>query len=159
MKHTISLKVNGESYKIDVQSETVLLDLIREKLDLTGTKDGCRSGECGACTVMMNGVPVNSCMVLAVEADGSEITTIEGLSKGDELHPLQKSFIEKGAVQCGYCTPGMILSAKALLDRNSAPTSEEVKKAIRGNICRCTGYQKIEEAIMDAASTMRGDEK
>ncbi len=159
MKHTISLKVNGESYEIDVQSETVLLDLIREKLDLTGTKDGCRSGECGACTVMMNGVPVNSCMVLAVEADGSEITTIEGLSKGEELHPIQKSFIEKGAVQCGYCTPGMILSAKALLDRNNDPTSEEVKKAIRGNICRCTGYQKIEEAIMDAASTMRGDEK
>lgn len=153
----ISLKVNGEAYEFEVKSETILLDLIKDKLNLTGTKAACRSGECGACTVIMNGAPVNSCMVLAVEADGSEILTIEGLRIGDELHPIQQAFIDKGAVQCGFCTPGMVMSAKALLDKNNNPTKDEVRKAIRGNVCRCTGYKKIEEAILSAARNMRGD--
>lgn len=157
MKHFISLKVNGELYQLDVESDTVLLDMIKYQLNLTGTKDGCRAGECGACTVIMNGRPVNSCMVLAVEANGSEILTIEGLGSEDNLHPIQESFVKKGAIQCGFCSPGMIMSTKALLDKNENPTSEEVKEAIRGNICRCTGYKKIEEAIMDAAGKMRGD--
>lgn len=157
MLHSISLKVNGESYNLAVQADTTLLDTIKYQLNLTGTKDGCRAGECGACTVIMNGRPVNSCMVLAVEADGSEILTIEGMGNGDNLHIIQESFVKKGAVQCGFCTPGMILSSKALLDKNNNPTSAEVKEAIRGNICRCTGYKKIEEAILDAAGTMRGD--
>lgn len=157
MLHRISLKVNGEFYNLDVEADVTLLDTIKYQLNLTGTKDSCRAGECGACTVIMNGRPVNSCLVLAVEADGSEILTIEGLGSEDNLHTIQESFIEKGAVQCGFCTPGMILSSKALLDRNSNPTKAEVKHAIRGNICRCTGYKKIEEAILDAASKMRGD--
>jgi len=157
LKHAVSFTVNGEAYELEVQSETVLLDVIRDRLNLTGTKGACRNGECGACTVMMNGVTVNSCMVLAVEADGSEILTIEGLSQVGKLHPIQQAFIDKGAVQCGFCTPGMIMSAKGLLDNNNNPTKAEVKKAIRGNICRCTGYKKIEDAILYAAEKMRGD--
>jgi carbon-monoxide dehydrogenase small subunit len=157
MNHAITLKVNGELYKVSVRSDHTLLDVLREQLNLTGTKDGCRAGECGACTVIMNGASVNACLVLAVEADGSDIKTIEGLSNGDELHPIQKAFVEEGAIQCGFCTPGMVMSAKALLDRYPDPTPDEIRKGIRGNICRCTGYKKIERAIMHASQTIRRD--
>ena len=159
MKHDISLNVNGEVYNVGVESDTVLLDVIRDHLNLTGTKDSCRAGECGACTVIMDGRPVSSCMVLAVEANGSVITTVEGLSNGDELHPIQKAFVEEGAVQCGFCTPGMVMSAKGLLDRNPSPNVKEIRKAIRGNVCRCTGYKKIENAILHAAEMINEDKK
>lgn len=148
MKHQIQLLVNGESYDILAEPRHTLLKVLREDLGLTGTKRGCDTGDCGACTVLMNGRPVNSCLVLAVEANGKEITTIEGLAYGDQLHPLQEAFIQCGAIQCGYCTPGMILSAKALLDENPNPSEYEVKRAIAGNLCRCTGYVKIIKAIM-----------
>jgi carbon-monoxide dehydrogenase small subunit len=128
---------------------------LRDKLGFTGTKVGCREGQCGACTVLMNGKAVNSCLVLALSVEGSKITTIEGLEDNGEIHPLQKTFIEKGAVQCGFCTPGMILSAKALLDGESDPSEEQVKVALSGNLCRCTGYSKIIEAVQDAARQMK----
>lgn len=150
-KHNVKINVNGQVYEVRVESRKSLLDLLRNELGLTGTKKGCDSGDCGACTVLMNGKPVNSCLVLAVEANEKDILTIEGLTGGSEIHPLQKAFINHGAVQCGYCTPGMILSAKALLDENPNPTEEEVKKAIAGNLCRCTGYKKIIEAILTAS--------
>jgi len=152
----INLKINGEDYNLNTKPNTLLLDLIRDEIGLTGTKRGCDTGECGACTVLIDGVAVNSCLVLAVEVEGKEITTIEGLSKNGQLHPIQETFIEEGAVQCGFCTPGMILSAKALLDKNSNPTEEEIKVAIVGNLCRCTGYKKIIQAISSAAEKMRG---
>ena len=152
MKHNVHLNVNGASYEIMVEPLESLLDVIRDRLNLTGAKKGCGEGNCGACTVIMDGRAVNSCLILAVEADGHEIVTIEGLSNGSELHALQKSFVKHGAVQCGYCTPGMILSAKALLDENLNPTEEQIKRAIAGNLCRCTGYVKIVEAIKDAAA-------
>jgi carbon-monoxide dehydrogenase small subunit len=151
MKHNIRFTVNEITHEIKVESRRTLLQVIREDLGLTGTKKGCEMGECGACTVIMNGVALNSCLVLAVEADGKDILTIEGLRKGLIFHPLQKSFIENGAIQCGYCTPGMILSAKALLDENPSPTEDQVKKGIEGNLCRCTGYAKIIKAIMTVA--------
>jgi len=157
MDYPISLKVNGIPYDVRVNAETSLLNLLRDQLDLTGVKDGCHEGECGACTVIMNGKPVNACLVLAVEANGSEILTVEGLSQGEELHPLQQAFVDCGAIQCGFCTPGMLMSAKALLDENPGPTSEEIRKALRGNLCRCTGYKKIEEAIQQAARVLRGE--
>jgi carbon-monoxide dehydrogenase small subunit len=157
MDYPISLKVNGILYDVRVNAETSLLSLLRDELDLTGTKDGCHEGECGACTVIMNGKPVNACLVLAVEANGSEILTVEGLSQGDELHPLQQAFVDCGAVQCGFCTPGMLMSAKALLDENPGPTPEEIRRALRGNLCRCTGYKKIEDAIHQAARVLRGE--
>ena len=148
--------VNGELRELEVSPSRSLLDILREDLFLTGTKRGCDGGECGACTVIMNGKAVNSCLVLAVELDGSEITTIEGLSVDvDDLHPLQKAFIEKGAVQCGFCTPGMIMTAKAFLDVNAEPTESEVRDAISGNLCRCTGYTKIVNAILTAAEDVR----
>ena len=146
----ITLKVNGDAYNLTVDTRMTLLEAIREKIGLTGTKDGCGVGECGTCTVLMDGKPIYSCLMLAVEADGKEILTIEGLATPEGLHPIQKAFIEHGAVQCGFCTPGMILSAKALLDENPNPTKEEIKEAISGNLCRCTGYQKIIEAIEEA---------
>jgi len=156
MKHKlIQLKINGETYQVTVKVNETLLDVIRDKLDLTGTKKGCDTGDCGACTVLLEGKPINSCLVLAIEADGKEILTIEGLAKNGKLHPLQEAFIKEGAVQCGYCTPGMIMSAKALLDENPNPTEEDVKKAIAGNLCRCTGYVKIVKAILAAAEEMR----
>jgi carbon-monoxide dehydrogenase small subunit len=142
----ISIEVNGILYKKEVASDLRLMDFLREDLRLTGTKEGCGEGECGACTVIMEGKAVNSCLVLAASCNNSQITTIEGVST-EELHPLQKAFIEVGAVQCGYCTPGMILSAKALLDKSLDISSEDVREAISGNLCRCTGYQKIVEAI------------
>jgi len=148
MKQQVRMRVNGEEVEEWVEPRRTLLDFLRDDLNLTGTKKGCDLGNCGACTVLMNGKPINSCLVLALEAEGSEILTIEGLSEGAKLHPIQEAFIEHGAVQCGYCTPGMILSAKALLEENPRPTEEEVRVAIAGNLCRCTGYKKIVEAIL-----------
>jgi len=132
-----------------------LLDFLREELGMKGTKKGCDSGQCGACTVIMDGKPINACLVLATQADGKEILTIEGLSSGKRLHPLQEAFAEEGAVQCGFCTPGMILSAKALLDEKRDPSEEEIREALSGNLCRCTGYVKIIKAVQKAATTMR----
>lgn len=147
MKHSITLDINGETYEVTVEADDLLVDVIRDHLDLTGTKKSCGSGECGSCTLLMDGAPVPSCLVLAIDAQGKQITTIEGLSKDGHLHPLQESFVEKGAIQCGFCTPGMILASKALLDENPNPNEEEIKTAISGNLCRCTGYKKIIEAI------------
>ena len=149
--HRIRLKVNGTWREAETLSDRTLLDLLREELGLTGTKKGCEEGECGACTIIMNGKTVLACLIPALKAEGADITTIEGLDREGELHPLQKAFLDEGAVQCGYCTPGMILSAKALLDENPAPTVDEVKRAISGNLCRCTGYTKIVRAIQRAA--------
>jgi len=147
MKYPLKLRVNGEVYELEVPANRTLLDVIREECGLTGTKQGCGSGECGACTVLLNGEPVNSCLVLALQANGQNVTTIEGLSRGDKMHPIQEAFITHGAVQCGFCTPGMILVTKALLDKNPRPEELEVREALAGNLCRCTGYQKIIEAI------------
>ncbi len=152
MKVQLQLKVNGMAYKVEVEPRRTLLDLIREDLELTGTKEGCGLGECGTCTVLLDGRPIKSCITLAVQANGRDVTTIEGLEgPAGTLHPLQQAFIDHGAIQCGFCTPGMVLSAKALLDENPKPTEQEVKQAIAGNLCRCTGYQKIVEAILAAA--------
>ncbi len=156
MKSKIELNVNGSSYAFEVEPTMTLLDLIRDKLELTGAKEGCGVGDCGACTVIMNGKAVNSCLVLAINAHGSEIVTIEGLGKGSELDPIQDAFVKYGAIQCGFCTPGMILSAKALLDENPNPTDEEIKLAISGNLCRCTGYTQIIEAVKAAAAKKEG---
>lgn len=147
-KQPVRLVVNGEPYELAVEPRTTLVELLREELRLTGTKEGCGIGVCGACTVLLDGKAIKSCLVLALKANGKEIMTIEGLAKKGELHPLQKAFIDHGAIQCGYCTPGMILSAKALLDENPHPTEEEVRMAMVGNLCRCTGYVKILEAIL-----------
>ncbi len=149
--HTITLTVNGAQERLDVPSNMTLLHLLRDKLALTGTKNGCEAGECGACTVLLDGEPVNSCLVLAVEADGREVVTVEGLSTGDELSPLQAAFVEHNAVQCGFCTPGMLISAHALLERTPQPTEQEIKEALVGNLCRCTGYVRIIDAIQAAA--------
>jgi carbon-monoxide dehydrogenase small subunit len=151
----VRIKVNGIWREVETPSDRILLDLLREDLGLTGTKKGCEAGECGACTVIMNGQAVLSCLIPAFKADGTEILTIEGLAREGDLHPLQKAFWEEGAVQCGYCTPGMLLSAKAFLDENPEPKVEEIKKAISGNLCRCTGYAKIISAIRKAGKRMR----
>lgn len=151
MGQGIQFKVNDDLVSVEVEAHWTLLRVIRDELGLTGTKEGCGEGDCGACTVLMDDRAVNSCLIFAVDVDGRAITTIEGLTQGDELHPLQKAFIEKGAVQCGFCTPGMILTAKALLDQNPHPTEEEIRFAIAGNLCRCTGYAKIVEAIQVVA--------
>lgn len=156
MKHSINLKINGEPYEVSVKSNTTLLDLLRDEIGLTGTKKGCDTGQCGACTVLLDGKSINSCLVLAVDANGKEVLTIEGLASDGKLHPLQEAFIQEGAVQCGYCTSGMILSAKALLDENPTPKEEEVKKAIAGNLCRCTGYIRIVKAILNVAERLGG---
>jgi carbon-monoxide dehydrogenase small subunit len=153
----IKLTVNNQPYRLSVLPWRTLLEVIREDLGLTGTKEGCGLGECGACTVLMDGLAVNSCLVLATEADGREITTIEGLAQGNKLHPIQQAFVEHGGLQCGFCTPGMILSAKALLDQNPTPSEEEIKQGISGNLCRCTGYTKIIESIRAAAENMGGN--
>jgi carbon-monoxide dehydrogenase small subunit len=149
---TIKIDVNGEAYKVAVAPYHTLCDVLRDRLGFTEVKKGCGSGECGACTVLVDGKAVNSCLMLAVKANGRQITTIKGLSKDGKLHPLQEEFIKHGAIQCGYCTPGMIMAAKALLDSNPHPSEQEVREAISGNLCRCTGYQQIVEAIMAAAA-------
>jgi carbon-monoxide dehydrogenase small subunit len=149
------MKVNGEWKEASVQPETTLLETLREIWGLTGAKRGCDEGDCGACTVLLDGKPVNSCLVLTIRVDGREITTIEGLGQEDSLHPLQTSFIRHGALQCGFCGPGMILSAKALLDSNPNPTEAEIRRALAGNICRCTGYSKIIEAVRSASGLMK----
>lgn len=151
MKHKIQFTLNTEIVNHEVEANLTLLNMLREDFDLTGAKEGCGQGECGACTVLIDGRPVNSCLLLAIEADGKDILTVEGLADGNELDELQLSFITNGALQCGYCTPGMIMSAKGLLKENPHPTEEEVKEAISGNLCRCTGYKKIIEAIMEVA--------
>ncbi len=151
MNEKVTLQVNGESYELSIEPKMTLLEALREEIGLTGTKEVCDLGTCGACTVLMNNKPVLSCLTLAITCKGKEITTIEGLKKGETLHPLQTSFIQRGAIQCGMCTPGMILSAKAFLDETPHPTEGEVKKAIAGNLCRCTGYAKIVEAILAAS--------
>ena len=151
MKQPIRLTVNGEPHEVMVEPWRTLLDVIRNDIGLTGPKEACGTGECSACTVLINGKPVNSCLMLAVDAQDKDILTIEGLAQGGKLHPLQEAFIKYGAIQCGFCTPGMLLSAKALLDENPHPTEEEVREAISGNLCRCTGYHKIVEAILDVA--------
>lgn len=147
----IELNVNGVKYRLRVEPWRTLVEVLRETLGLTGTKKSCNEGECGACTVLMDGLPVASCLVLAVDARGREVVTIEGLSKGEDLHPVQESFLRHGAIQCGFCTPGMVMASKALLDRNPRPTLIEARKAISGNLCRCTGYQHIINAILGAA--------
>ena len=155
MKEQIKLTVNGEPCEVLVEPSDTLLQVIRDKLGLTGTKESCSLGDCGSCTVILDGKAVNSCLVLAMEANGGEVLTIEGLKEGTELHPIQKAFIEHGAIQCGFCTPGMVLSAKALLDENPTPAEEDVREAIGGNLCRCTGYVKIIEAVMAVADENR----
>jgi aerobic carbon-monoxide dehydrogenase small subunit len=151
----IKLTVNGKLHELTIKPWRTLLEVIRDELGLTGTKEGCGIGECGACTVIMNGNAVNSCLVLAAEANGKEILTIEGLADGDKLHPIQEAFINHGGMQCGFCTSGMILSAKVLLERNPNPTEEEIRKGISGNFCRCTGYTKVIESIKEASKNLQ----
>ncbi|NIO68022.1 MAG: 2Fe-2S iron-sulfur cluster binding domain-containing protein [Anaerolineae bacterium] len=150
-KRIVSLTVNGEEYETIVAPNQTLLEVLRDELYLTGTKEGCGEGACGTCTVLLDGKPVRSCLTLAVEVQGREITTIEGLASMGELHPVQRAFVEYGAIQCGFCAPGMILTTKALLDENPSPTEQEARQAISGNVCRCTGYAKIVEAMLKAA--------
>lgn len=149
-KRLIQVTVNGDQYDVIVKPNQTLVEVLRDDLELTGTKVGCGEGACGTCTVLVNGKPVRSCLTLAVEAQGKEIETIEGLASEGELHPVQRAFIERGAIQCGFCTPAMILTSKAFLEENPNPTEEEVRRAISGVVCRCTGYAKIVEAIMSA---------
>jgi len=158
MKSFIQLTVNGQSVDAAVEPNRTLLQFLREDLGLTGTKHGCGLGDCGACTVILDGQAVNSCLVLAIHANGREVLTVEGLAENGKLHPIQQAFVDKGSIQCGFCSPGMILSAKALLDTNPNPTEQEIRMAISGNLCRCTGYQKIVEAIGEAAKIIQGME-
>ena len=152
----IRFDLNGERVRVEVPSHWTLLRLLREKLGLTGTKEGCGIGECGTCTVLVDGMPVNSCLVMAPKVEGRKVETVEGLGARDSLHPLQQSFIDHGAVQCGFCTPGILMSSKALLNRNPSPTQEEIKEAISGHLCRCTGYQQIVEAVEGASRQGEG---
>jgi len=156
MKKRISVKVNGEEREAVVEARRTLLDFLRYDLQLTGTEEGCGDGNCGSCTVLLNNEPVNSCLVFAVEADGQEILTIEGLASGSTLHPLQEAFISEGAIQCGFCTPGLIMTAKAFLESNPDPSETDVRFAIAGNLCRCTGYDKIVRAILKVAAAGQG---
>ena len=156
-KHPISFTVNGDLQELFVEPRKTLLAVIRDTIGLTGTKEGCSTGDCGACTVTVDGEPVTSCMMLAVSANGKEITTIEGISSPGQLHPVQQAFLEKGGYQCGFCTPGFIMAAKALLDDNPNIPEDEMRHALGGNICRCTGYTKIIEAVLSAAETMRAN--
>jgi carbon-monoxide dehydrogenase small subunit len=155
MGNAVSLSVNRRIYRVGVDPRDTLLDVLRDRLGLTGTKCGCESGTCGACTVLVDNVPVLSCLTLARRCEGHEVTTIEGLADGRALHPLQQAAVDHGAVQCGYCTPGWLLTAKSLLDHNPSPTRDEIRQALAGNLCRCTGYQKIEEAVLAAAKDAR----
>ena len=156
MSLTINVTVNGKSVSAGAEPSASLLEFLRDTLNYKGTKLCCNTGECGACTVLFNGQPVNSCVVLAADAAGAEVVTVEGLAEGEKLHPVQQAFIDTGAVQCGYCTPGFIISVKALLDRSKHPTPVEIEEAVSGNICRCTGYAKIVDAIQLAAGRMEG---
>lgn len=151
MKLPITLRVNGDAYTVHVEPQHTLLDVLRDDLNLTGTNRGCNQGDCGACTVHVDGKAMNACLVLAMDTDGSSITTIEGLAHGGKLHPLQQAFVDEGAVQCGYCTPGMIMTAAAFLDSHPAPTDEEIREGIEGNLCRCTGYESIVRAVRAAS--------
>lgn len=155
----LALLVNGERHELAAPAHRTLLEVLREDLDLTGTKHGCELGECGACTVLLDGTPQLSCLTLAADAEGRQVTTVEGLAEGATLHPLQAAFMELGAAQCGYCTPGMLLSGAALLARNPAPSLEETREALSGNLCRCTGYVKILDAIALAADRLGGVER
>ena len=155
MKSLIQLNINGQPVEAAVDPNRTLLQLLREDLGLTGTKHGCGLGDCGACTVILDGRPVNSCLVLAIQANGSEVLTIEGLAENGKLHPIQQAFVDKGAIQCGFCSPGMILSAKALLDANPKPSEHDIRMALSGNLCRCTGYQKIVDAVGEAAEAIQ----
>jgi carbon-monoxide dehydrogenase small subunit len=154
MKREIECKVNGENYSVVIDTREILLDMLRYRLGLTGPKEGCGNGNCGSCTVVLNGVTVNSCLTFAVEADGGEVTTVEGVAVGGQLHPVQQAFINSAALQCGFCTPGFIISAKALLERTPNPTEEEIRLALSGNLCRCTGYDKIVRAVQAAAQML-----
>jgi carbon-monoxide dehydrogenase small subunit len=156
MSIIINTTINGQSVSASAEASASLLEFLRDTLEYKGTKLCCNTGECGACTVIYNGKPINSCVTLAADANGAEITTIEGLADGDKLHPVQQAFIDTGAVQCGYCTPGYIISVKALLDRTTKPTAEDIEEAVSGNICRCTGYNKIVDAIHLAADRIAG---
>jgi aerobic carbon-monoxide dehydrogenase small subunit len=155
MEKAITLQVNSQFHSMVVEPEELLVDVLRDRLGLTGTKNGCGTGDCGACTVLLDGNPVNSCLILAVSAEGKSILTIEGLGDTDHLHPLQQSFIDQGAIQCGYCSPGFLLAAKALLDQVPDPTEAEIRFAISGNLCRCTGYAAIIRAILAAAKILK----
>ena len=155
MKQEIELRVNGQIYEVEVQPWRTLLEALRDQLNLTGTKQSCGEGHCGACTVIVDGQAVNSCLMLAVEAQGKDVLTIEGLSEGGRLHPIQEAFVTHGAVQCGFCSPGMIMAAKTFLEENPDPSEEEIRNAMSGHLCRCTGYVQITEAIMAAAYRMR----
>jgi carbon-monoxide dehydrogenase small subunit len=159
MKRMTTFLVNGRHYEVAIEPHMLLIEVLRDELVLTGTKQSCGIGNCGACTVLIDGKPVLSCLTLALTVEGKHITTIEGLAQGTALHPIQKAFIEHGAIQCGFCTPGMILSAKALLDGNPDPDEEEVRQALSGNLCRCTGYVKIIDAVLAAAEAMRKEAK
>ena len=154
MKYKLSFSLNGLSVELLVKPTETLLEVLRDKLNVKSPKQGCNTGDCGACTVLFNQMPIRSCIALALTVDGQSITTLEGLMEGNRLHPLQKSFYEQNAFQCGFCTPGMIISAKALLDKNPSPTKEEIKKGLSGNLCRCTGYAKIIDAVMAASKEM-----
>ncbi len=156
-KHHVTTTINGEAVEFLCETQETLLDVLRNTLNLTGSKEGCASGDCGACTVIMDGKMVCSCLVLGVEAEGSSVTTVEGIADGEKLHPVQQKFLEHAALQCGFCTPGFIVATKALLDANPNPTEEEARYWLAGNLCRCTGYDKIIRAVMDAAAEMRGE--
>jgi carbon-monoxide dehydrogenase small subunit len=151
-KQLLTMMVNGDEIDVAVTPNTTLLEVLRDDLGFTGVKEGCSEGVCGACTVLMNGAPIRSCLTLALEAEGASITTIEGLASHGQLHPVQQAFVDQGAVQCGFCTPGMILSSKALLDRSPHPTDDDIKTALAGNFCRCTGYKKILDAVRSVAT-------
>ena len=154
-RHLVTTTINGDEVEFTCRTEQTLLDVLREDLHMTGTKNGCGSGDCGACTVILDGRPVNACLVLGVELNGANIETIEGMAKGNELHPLQQKFLDHAALQCGICTPGILNMAKALLEKNPDPTESEVRFGLAGNLCRCTGYDKIVRAVLDAAVEMR----
>ena len=155
-KHHITTTINGEATEFLCEPSLTMLDVLRDELHLTGSKEGCSSGDCGACSITVDGRLVCSCLMLAVEAEGRQIETIEGMAKGDQLHPLQRKFLEEAALQCGFCTPGILVAAKALLERNPDPSETEIRYWLAGNLCRCTGYDKIVRAVVDAAAEMRG---
>jgi len=157
-KHVITATINGDEVDFICRADQTLLEVLRENLHMTGTKNGCGSGDCGACTVILNGRPINACLVLGAEVEGADIETVEGMAKGTELHPLQQKFLDHAALQCGICTPGFLNMAKALLEKNPDPTETEVRYGLAGNLCRCTGYDKIVRAVMDAAAEMRANQ-